>query len=112
MMYYLLKVIISAGLIVLISEVSKRSSFIGAIFASIPLVSFLAILWMYFETKDTGKIAELSIDIFWLVLPSLLFFILFPILLKRNWNFFLSFFLSTAVMVAGYFLMTWLMKSR
>ena len=69
-MYYLLKVIISAGLIVLVSEVSKRSSFIGAIFASIPLVSFLAILWMYFETKDTGKIAELSIDIFWLVLPS------------------------------------------
>jgi uncharacterized protein involved in exopolysaccharide biosynthesis len=47
-----------------------------------------------------------------LVLPSLLFFILFPILLRRNWNFFLAFFLSTAVMVAGYFLMTWLMKSR
>jgi uncharacterized protein with PQ loop repeat len=111
-MYYVIKVLISAGLIVLISEVSKRSSVIGAVFASIPLVSFLAILWMYRETKDTKQIAALSTDIFWLVLPSLLFFVIFPILLKRNVNFYLAFGVSTAVMVGGYFLMTWLLKFR
>ncbi|HPV14259.1 MAG TPA: DUF3147 family protein [Candidatus Cloacimonadota bacterium] len=110
MLYYLLKVLISAGLIVLVSEISKRNSLAGAILASVPLVSFLAILWMYLETKDTKQIAALSTDIFWLVLPSLLFFVLFPLLLKRNLNFYLAFGLSTALMVGCYFFTTWLLK--
>ncbi|HOZ01184.1 MAG TPA: DUF3147 family protein [Candidatus Syntrophosphaera sp.] len=111
-MYYALKIAISAALILLISEVSKRSTVIGAIFASLPLVSFLAILWLYRETKDTEKIAALSTDIFWLVLPSLLFFVLFPILLKRAVNFYLAFGISAAVMVGGYFLTSWLLKLK
>ncbi len=111
-MYYALKIAISAALILLISEVSKRSTVIGAIFASLPLVSFLAILWLYRETKDTAKIAALSTDIFWLVLPSLLFFVLFPILLKRAVNFYLAFGISAAVMVGGYFLTSWLLKLK
>ncbi|HRT59301.1 MAG TPA: DUF3147 family protein, partial [Candidatus Syntrophosphaera sp.] len=80
-MYYVIKVLVSAALIVLVSEISKRSTILGAVLASIPLVSFLAILWIYLETKDTAKIATLSTEIFWLVLPSLVFFILFPVLL-------------------------------
>ncbi len=111
-MYYALKVLISAVLILVVSEVSKRSSLLGAIFASLPLVSFLAILWMYRETKDTRQIAALSTDIFWLVLPSLLFFVLFPVLLKRSVNFYLAFGISAAVMVAGYFLMNLLLKLK
>ncbi len=111
-MYYALKIVISAALILLISEVSKRSTVIGAIFASLPLVSFLAILWLYRETKDTAKIAALSTDIFWLVLPSLLFLVLFPILLKRAVHFYLAFGISAAVMVGGYFLTSWLLKLK
>lgn len=111
-MYYALKILISAALILLISEISKRSSFWGAIFASLPLVSLLAILWMYRETKDTKQIAALSTDIFWLVLPSLLFFVIFPVLLKRSVNFYLAFGISTAVMVLGYFLLNLLLKLK
>lgn len=112
MMYYAIKVLISAALIVLISEISKRSTLLGAVLASIPLMSFIAIIWMYHETKDTARIAALSTEIFWLVLPSLLFFVLFPILLKRAMNFYLAFAFSTLVMVAGYFLMSWLLKLK
>jgi len=112
MIYYVLKIAVSALLILIISEVSKRSTLLGAIFASIPLVSLLAILWLYRETKDAKQIAALSTDIFWLVLPSLLFFILFPILLKREVNFYLSFTISLAVMLAGYFLTTLLMRMK
>lgn len=96
----------------LISEISKRSSTMGAILASIPLVSFIAIMWMYFETKDVKQIASLSTDIFWLVIPSLLFFILFPALLKRNIQFFIAFVISTAAMVGSYMIMLILMKKR
>ena len=111
-MYYFLKVAVSAILIVLVSELSKRSAFLGSILASVPLVSFLAILWLYHETRDTGKIASLSLDIFWLVLPSLLVFVIFPFLLRRQVNFYLAFALSAAVMVGGYFFMSWLLKLR
>ncbi|MBW6513995.1 MAG: DUF3147 family protein [Candidatus Syntrophosphaera sp.] len=112
MMYYALKIIISAFLILVISEISKRSTLIGAIFASMPLVSFLAILWLYRETKDTKQIAALSNDIFWLVLPSLLFFIVFPLLLRRALNFYLAFAISLTVMLAGYFLMSLILRAK
>jgi len=112
MMFYAIKVIISAALIVLISEIAKRSSVMGAILASIPLVSFIAIMWMYLETKDTKKIAALSTDVFWLVLPSLLFFVVFPILLKRSVNFYLAFGISAVVMIVGYFLLTLVLKLK
>ena len=60
MMQYALKVLISALMIVAISEIAKRSSTLGAIIASLPLTSLLAFLWLYGETGDTAKIAELS----------------------------------------------------
>lgn len=110
MIYYIVKVLTSSIIIVLISEISKRSSFWGSVLASIPLVSFLAFIWHYIDTKDVTKIAELSSGIFWLVIPSLVFFISFPILLKRNVNFYLSMILATAIMVFCYFILIWILK--
>lgn len=111
-MIYVIKVIVSAVLIVLITEISKRSTVIGAILASVPLVSFIAMIWMFIETKDTKRISALSLDIFWLVLPSLLFFVIFPQLLKREMNFYLAFALSALVMILGYFVTTILLKLK
>ena len=79
MTYYLVKLVISAVLIVAISEIARRSSFLGAILASIPLVSVLAMIWLYVDTKDVDKVTSLSSGIFWLVLPSLALFIAVPI---------------------------------
>ena len=110
MFYYLIKLLISAGLIVLISEIGKRSSLMGGILASIPLTSFLAFIWMYQEEKDVTKIINLSKDIFWLVIPSLVFFVVFPIFLKKGINFYISMLSSTGIMVACYYLMIGFMK--
>jgi hypothetical protein len=54
-MYYIIKILISAILIVGISELSKRSSLIGAILASIPFVSVLAFIWIYVDTKNVER---------------------------------------------------------
>ncbi len=110
MWYYIIKVITSSIIIVAISEISKRSSLIGSILASIPLISFLAFIWLYIETKDIAKIADLSTSIFWLVIPSLSFFLLFPYLLKRNIQFFLAMTIAAIVMIISYFLMLFLLK--
>ena len=110
MIYYILKVLLSSVTIVAISEISKRSTLAGSILASIPIVSLLAFVWMYIDTKDTAKIAGLSQGIFWLVIPSLLFFILFPVLLKKNVEFWLSLSISLTIMVVGYFMMLFVLK--
>lgn len=110
MIYYIIKVLLSSVIIVAITEVSKRSTLIGSIVASIPLVSLLAFVWMYIDTKDTLKIAELSQGVFWLVIPSLVFFLLFPILLKKNVDFWLSLGISLTIMVIAYFIMLFILK--
>jgi len=110
MTYYIIKTIVSAFLIVGISEVSKRFSFIGAILASVPLTSVLAMIWMYQESKDVEQIAQLSTEIFWLVIPSLSFFIAFPILLRNKMNFYLAMTVSLTIMIVFYFIMILILK--
>lgn len=105
MSYYLVKIAITTILIVAISEIAKRSSLIGAILASIPLVSVLAMIWLYVDTKDVNKISALSTSVFWLVLPSLALFLVLPPLLKYGVNFYLSLGISIAVTAICYFIM-------
>ena len=105
MAYYIVKVVISAILIVIISEISKRSSLAGAILASVPLVSVLAMVWLYIDTRDIERISGLASGIFWLVLPSLALFISLPLLLKQGINFYLSMTLSILITVVCYWLM-------
>ena len=110
MTQYIIKLAISAAVLVAVSEISKRSSFLGGLLASLPLTSFLAMLWLYHDTKDAAKVASLSISIFWLVLPSLVFFIALPALLKTNLNFYASFSVSALIMIGCYGLMLLLLR--
>lgn len=105
MSYYLVKITITTILIVAISEIAKRSSLVGAVLASIPLISVLAMFWLYIDTKDVGKVSALASGVFWLVLPSLVLFLILPLLLKQGLNFYLSMGVSIVVTVVCYFLM-------
>ena len=104
-MYYLVKIIITTILIVVISEIAKRSTIAGAILASIPLVSVLAMTWLYIDTEDVEKVSTLATSVFWLVLPSLALFISLPILLKQGLNFYLGMGISIAITVTCYIVM-------
>ena len=105
MSYYLVKLAVTTILIVLISEIAKRSSFAGALLASIPLVSVLAMIWLYVDTKDASKVSALATSVFWLVLPSLALFIALPLLLKYGINFYASMSISIVITVACYWIM-------
>jgi hypothetical protein len=97
-----IKVAITAILIVAISEVGKRSSFLGAVLASIPLTSLLALTWLYLDTNEVEKPAQMSMDIFWAVIPSLVFFPAFSWLLKSGNSFSLALFLAIAITAVAY----------
>ncbi|HET8698967.1 MAG TPA: DUF3147 family protein [Gammaproteobacteria bacterium] len=103
MVYYAAKVLISAALVVLVSELAKRSTLAGAVLASIPLVSVLAMIWLYAGTHDAAQVGALSRSIFWLVLPSLVLFVLLPVLLQRGYGFYASLAASIGATVVAYF---------
>jgi uncharacterized membrane protein (GlpM family) len=100
-----IKIVVSALLVFLISELAKRSSFFGALTASLPLVSLLAMIWLWRDTHDPARIAQFSLGVFWLVLPSLVFFALLPLLLTRwHFSFLLSLVIGCAATVLAYFI--------
>ena len=103
------KALLSAVLIVAIAELGKRSSFWAAALASLPLTSLLAFVWLYLDTGDTEKVAATAGSIFWLVIPSLLLFVLLPLLLRAGWNFWLALLLSSVATALAYALMVWLL---
>ncbi len=105
-MSVLLKVLLSAVLIGAISEIGRRHTGIAAFLAALPLVSLISMLWLYHETHDVQRIAEFSRSIFWYVLPSLIFFLLLPLLLLRaHLPFYLAMLLAAAATIGGFFVM-------
>ena len=109
MTQYVVKVLLTALVVVAVSEIAKRSTVWGAVLASLPLTSLLALAWLYLDTADTARVSELSYGIFWLVVPSLVLFLLLPVLLRSGWGFWLSLVTACAATVVAYFAMLWLL---
>ena len=84
MLYPILKALISGVIIMAVSEIAKRSPAFGALVASLPLVSVLAIIWLWRDTGDTIRIADHAEATFWYVIPSLPMFLAFPYLLRHG----------------------------
>ena len=104
MFYYILKVLITAILVLLISEVAKKSTFLAGIVASIPITSFLAFIWIYYETNDLEKISDLSISILYMILPSLIFLIILPLVIKLTNSFPISLILASLTTLFSYWI--------
>ena len=110
MLYYTIKFCVSALIIVLISEVAKRHSGFAALLAALPLTSLLAMIWMHFDGVESTQIATLTGQIAWLVIPSLLFFILFQALIKQGLGFWLGLSLSLTATTVAYFILLPLLR--
>lgn len=101
-MQFIIKIVISAFVIAGVSEMGKRFTPVAAVLASLPLVSILAMVWLYAETKDVQKIIDLSAGIFWAVLPSLIFFLVLPVLLKNGLKFTPAMITAAVIMFVAY----------
>lgn len=98
------KGLISGALVVAASELARRSTAAAAIVASLPLVSILALTLLYYETGSTERVIELSYAIVWVVLPSIVLFLVLPILLRSGMNFPVAMVLSCVAMAVAYWL--------
>jgi hypothetical protein len=102
MLYLLVKAAISGVLIAVISEVARKNPGWGGLLASLPLVSLIAILWLWRDTHDLQKVAEQATSTFWFVLPSLPLFIILPLLIRSGWGFWPSIVVSCVVTLGLY----------
>jgi uncharacterized membrane protein (GlpM family) len=83
MTWVITKYLITAALVVFISEVAKRSDKLGGLVASLPLVTVLTLIWLYVEKQPESKISNHAYYTFWYVVPTLPMFVAFPYLLPR-----------------------------
>tara|TARA_Y100001958_G_scaffold156291_1_gene148642 strand:+ start:229 stop:576 length:348 start_codon:yes stop_codon:yes gene_type:complete len=109
-MYLILKTLISAIIIVVVSEIAKRYTWTAAIIVSLPLTSLLAFVWLYWDTKDTQKVIELSYSTIVMSIPSFVFFIVLPLLLKFKQNFILSIIVSILSTALAYIIFMFIVK--
>jgi hypothetical protein len=83
MAWIITKYLLTAGMVVFISEVAKRSDRLGGFIAALPLMTLLTLVWLYVENQPDEKIANHAYYTFWYVIPTLPMFLLFPYLLPR-----------------------------
>ncbi len=100
------KILLTAVIIFSIAQISERSTLMAAVLASIPIVSVLSMMMMYHEGQTALEISGFARDIVWLLIPSLLIFIVMPWLIEsRSWDFYPALAAGLACTVTGYFLM-------
>lgn len=88
--FTLIKFFLSAAVIILVTEMVKRSDRLGALLASLPFVTVISMIWIFHETPEAERIAKVSTHarlVFWYVLPTLPMFLLFP-WMARQWGFY------------------------
>jgi hypothetical protein len=78
MFYFLTKAAISGLIVAIVSDVAKRCPAFGALVASLPLISVMAVIWLWRDTADANRIASLLETTFWYILPSLPMFLVIP----------------------------------
>lgn len=83
MPYLVAKYLVTAGLVVLISELARRSDRLGAAVAALPLVTVLTLVWLHVEQQPAARIENHAWYTFWYVLPTLPMFLAFPSLHAR-----------------------------
>jgi uncharacterized membrane protein (GlpM family) len=103
------KYLITAAVVVLVSELAKRSDKLGAFVAALPLVTVLVLIWLYVEQQPQEKIANHAWYTFWYVLPTLPMFLVFPVLLPR-FGFWLTLLASVVITVFCFALFAFVLR--
>ena len=98
MIYIILKIIITACLIALISEIAKVNDRLGGLIAAMPIVTFLVIMWMYYEGNSVNKISSHISYTFLYLLPTIPMFVIFPFIIHKL-GFYLTLLISVIITV-------------
>ena len=108
-MWIVFKLLMTSAMIVLISEVAKKSDRLGGLIAALPLVTVITLIWLYIEEQPESKIANHAWYTFWYVVPTLPMFLAFPFLLKR-FGFWLTLGISIVITLIAFYIFAKIVK--
>ena len=108
MLAFIAKAALSGLMVALVATIARRHPGWGGLLASLPLVSVLAMCWLYFETRNAEGVARLSLGAFWFFLPSSPMFLIIPALLRSGVSFIATMIIACAVTILLYAAMNWL----
>ncbi len=83
---FIARALLSGVIVALVAMIARRNPAAGALVASLPLVSLLAMIWLWHDTADRERLAAHVEATFWYVLPSLPMFLAIPWLLRHGQN--------------------------
>lgn len=109
MTWVLTKYLITAAMVVLVSELAKRSDKVGGLVAALPLVTVLTLIWLYLENQSQTKIANHAWYTFWYVIPTLPMFLAFPMLLPRL-GFWLTLLACVCISTGCFVVFAWILR--
>ena len=101
MFFLLFKILITACIIVIITEISKYNDRLGGIVAALPITTFIILFWLYYEGNSVGKISNHVSYTLLYVLPTLPMFLVFPYIINK-FGFYWSIFIS--VLITAFFI--------
>ncbi len=102
MLALILRALVAGSLITAIAEVGKRLPTLGALIASLPLISVLGMMLLWHDRPDAGNMAIHAQATFWYVMPSLPMFLLIPALLRGGMGFWPALALGCVLTIALY----------
>ncbi|HET8898895.1 MAG TPA: DUF3147 family protein [Rhodanobacteraceae bacterium] len=106
---FAIKLLITVATVLVAAALSKRTGWLGALIASLPLTSLLVLAWLYHDTRDVARVADLAMGIFWFVLGSLPFFLVLAFALRHGWRMLPACLTAALIGFAGVSLVQWLL---
>ena len=107
MLYLAVKATLSGVIIAAAAETARRAPALGALILSLPLISLLGFVWLWYDTGDDARVAALAQSTFWYVLPTLPMFLVLPALLRHGTGFWPALIAGCALTFALYLVTIW-----
>jgi hypothetical protein len=98
----IVKLILSAGIIVVVTRIQLVSDRLSALLIALPLTSLLAMIWMHSGGQTPTRIANHAESTFWFVLPTLPMFLILPWMMRNGWTFWPALAVN-CLLTAGFF---------
>lgn len=110
-MQILIKILISVVIIIVATAIGKRLPSAAGLIGVMPLTGALVLVWIYLENKgDSHIMQEFTKGALWGILPSILFFLVAFICLKKQLPLALALVLSFGVWVVAALIHQWILK--
>jgi hypothetical protein len=101
----LVKLLLSAAIIVIVNKVQLFSDRLSALLIALPLTSLVAMIWMHQGGQSPQRLANHAEGTFWFVLPTLPLFLILPWMLRAGWGFWPAL-MANCVLTTGFFWLT------